>query len=222
MKKTLIVFLIISIFATIIPTHRAIASGQDSGLQLKNMGLLKGYADGSLKEDKLITNGEYLVLIARLARKVRTSEVNDLVTPKNGFDKFVNSVYRKYSSLKERIIDGYYNFLALLPNYEAIPGVGKSQWFFKSALYLKKIGFNFASDFDINAKATQIDMYNWLFEALGYGDASSAVQASGSINDLEKLQIVMVEHGLSYENFHPADHIKRGEVFNIILNILQK
>jgi hypothetical protein len=186
------------------------------------MGLLKGFADGTLREEKLITNGECLTLIARLVNKVETSDVSDLVTPKNKFDDFINSIHRSYVSLKNKTIDGYYNLLALLPNYEAIPGVTKSHWFYKNALYLKKIGFKFSDNFDINAKATEADVYSWLFEALGYGDSTSAVQGGDSLTEAQKLQILMIEHGLPYEDFSPQSYVKRARVFDLALDILNK
>lgn len=222
MKKLFLFILIISFVTSVIPTSLTLSASDASGEKLKGMGLLKGFADGTLREEKLITNGECLTLIARLVNKMKTFDISDLVAPKNKFDNFINNIHRGYVSLKNKIIDSYYNLLALLPNYEVIPGVNKSHWFYKSSLYLKRIGFKFSDNLDVYAKATEADVYSWLFEALGYGDSTSAVQGADSLTESQKLQILMVEHGLPYEDFSPRSYVKRARVFDLALDVLNK
>jgi hypothetical protein len=222
MKKILSLVLVISVFTLILPNCFTLAINDNAGVTLKSMGILKGYTDGTLKEDKFITQGEYLALLSRIVRKVGTSQISNLVSPKNKLDIFINNAYRKYVLVKNKIIDIYYSVLQVLPGYEVIPGVSKESWFFKDALYLKRIGFQFKEGFDLNQKANEADIYGWFLEALGGGDNSSSIQEGDSLTETQRMQILMVEHGLPYNDFSPNKFMKRAEVFDLVLNVLNK
>lgn len=222
MKKMIFAVLLISFLFVLAKPSFASTWSEDAGAELKSMGLLKGFADGTLKEDKLITQGEYLALLSRVSKKLSSTDQRNLVTPTNRFDRFVNNAYRKYVIIKTKLVNGYYQMLSYLPNYEVIPGIKKDHWFFKDAIYLKRIGFEFPEDFSPDKRASKDQIYQWLFSVLGYGGVDIAVQGSDLINSVQKMEILLVEHELLFEEFSPNASIKRAEVFDIVLDVLKK
>ncbi len=72
MRKTISLLLIISLLLSAIPVGAASFSDMDENdfriavTQLSNLGVLKGYEDGSFRPDEVMTRGEFAVLMAKL------------------------------------------------------------------------------------------------------------------------------------------------------------
>jgi len=193
-----------------------------AGEKLKEMGIVKGYADGELKENKEITEGELLCLISRTIKKINGTSYNKLVKEVNGFDRFVNSVYNWLKVTKENIIKGYYRFLALFPTYEVLPGIRKDNWLFEDALYLKTTGFHFPEDFSPNRKISEYEMYQLLIDGLNLGEKNETIVFDPEISEKDRLKVILITHGIYETSPDELNFAKRNEAFNLILNVVQK
>ena len=195
---------------------------KDAGEQLKAMGIVKGYKAYGLAENKDITEGELLALLSRILSKGNTIERRQLVAETNSFDRFVNSAYNVFITLKAKIVEYYYKFVSLFPNYQVLPGIKKDSWFFKDALYLRIRGFKFPENFSLYKKINEKEFYSMLLEVLSLGENYESISATSSISDEEKLEISLAMHGLLSDNFKTNEPVKRGDVFNVILNVIEK
>jgi hypothetical protein len=195
---------------------------QNPGEQLKAMGIVKGYKAYGLEEDKIITEGELLALLSRTLGKSEISLDHKIVSETNWFDRFVNHMYDAYTDIKSKIVEYYYNFLSVFPNYQPLPGVKKDSWFFKDALYLKIRGYKFPDNFSLYKEINERELYSMLLDTLSLGDNNENISVPTSISSDDKLKILLVMHGLLPDNFQTNKSVTRGETFNIILNIVKK
>ena len=195
---------------------------QDAGEQLKAMGIVKGYKAYGLAEDKDITEGELLALLSRTLSKSEAVDRRQLVAESNWFDRFVNDAYNAFIALKEKVIEYYYKFLSAFPNYQVLPGIKRDSWFFEDALYLRIRGFKLPEDFSLYKKINEREFYSMLLEVLSLGEHHESMSAVRSISDEEKLEISLAMHGLLPDNLETNETVTRGEVFNIILNVIKE
>jgi len=195
---------------------------KDAGEQLKAMGIVKGYKAYGLEEDKIITEGELLALLSRTLGKSEISLDHKIVSETNWFDRFVNNMYDAYTDLKSKIVEYYYKFLSIFPNYQPLPGVKKDSWFFKDALYLKIRGYKFPDNFSLYKEINERELYSMLLDTLSLGDNNEDISVPTSISSDDKLKILLVTHGLLPDNFQTNKSATRGETFNIILNVIEK
>ena len=195
---------------------------QDAGEQLKAMGIVKGYKTYGLEEDKIITEGELLALLSRTLGKSEISLDHKIVSETNWFDRFVNHMYDAYTDIKSKIVEYYYKFLSIFPDYQPLPGVKKDSWFFKDALYLKIRGYKFPDDFSLYKEINERELYSMLLDTLSLGDNNEDISVPTSISSDDKLKILLAMHGLLPDNFQTNKPVKRGEVFNVILNLIER
>ena len=195
---------------------------QDAGEQLKAMGIVKGYKAYGLAEDKDITEGELLALLSRTLSKSEAVDRRQLVAESNWFDRFVNDAYNAFIALKEKVVEYYYKFLSAFPNYQVLPGIKRDSWFFEDALYLRIRGFKLPEDFSLYKKINEKEFYSMLLEVLSLGEHHESISAVRSISDEEKLEISLAMHGLLPDNLETNETVTRGEVFNIILNVIKE
>jgi len=194
----------------------------NAGEQLKAMGIVKGYKAYGLGEDKIITEEELLALLSRTLGKSEISLDHKLVSETNWFDRFVNNIYDAYTDIKLKVVEYYYKFLSVFPNYQPLPGVKKDSWFFKDALYLKIRGYKFPEDFSLYKEINEREFYSTLLDTLSLGDNNEDISIPPSVSNDDKLKILLVMHGLLPDNFQTNKPVKRGEVFNVILNLIEK
>jgi hypothetical protein len=195
---------------------------KDAGEQLKAMGIVKGYKAYGLEEDKIITEGELLALLSRTLGKSEISSDHKIVSEINWFDRFVNNIYNVFIIIKFKIVEYYYKFLSMFPNYQVLPGVKKDSWFFKDALYLKIRGYKFPDNFSLYKEINERELYSMLLDTLSLGDNNEDISVPTSISSDDKLKILLAMHGLLSDNFQTNKSVTRGETFNIILNVIEK
>jgi hypothetical protein len=195
---------------------------QDAGEQLKAMGIVKGYEAYGLAENKIITEEELLALLSRTLGKSEISLDHKLVSETNWFDRFVNNMYDAYTDLKSKVVEYYYKFLSVFPNYQPFPGVKKDSWFFKDALYLKIRGYKFPDNFSLYKEINERELYSMLLDTLSLGDNNEDISIPPSVSNDDKLKIFLAMHGLLPDNFQANKSATRGETFNIILNVIEK
>jgi len=66
------------------------------------------------------------------------------------------------------------------------------------------------------------ELYSMLLDTLSLGDNNEDISVPTSISSDDKLKILLVMHGLLPDNFQTNELVKRGEVFNVILNIIER
>ena len=195
---------------------------QNPGEQLKAMGIVKGYKAYGLEEDKIITEGELLALLSRTLQMQQAPIHKKLVAETNWFDRVVNDAYNIFIIVKFKIVEYYYKFLSMFPNYQVLPGVRKDNWFFKDALYLKIRGCKLPENFSIYQKINEREFYSTLLDTLSLGESNEEISLPSTVSSDDKLRIFLAIHGLLPDNFLTSKPITRGEAFNIILNIVKK
>lgn len=222
MKKNvlLVVFLLIFITTFQIISVFAIPNSENAGEKLKNLGIVKGYEKYGLREEKKITEGEYLALIARVLKAKEKAEIEDLIKVNNPFDEFANTVYRFAVRFKRFFIKNFYNTLALNPKYEPVKGVKRDSWFFQDALYLKINGFKFPEDFSQDRIIAPQKMLEFLISALKI-DSFKLTKKPEDFSEEELLKITLVQQGLFDEDFIKKTSATRGEAFNLILYLYE-
>jgi len=124
------------------------------GEALKNMGYVIGFKDGNLYEEKIMTQGELVAMVARYIEKNFIPRRYTVVSEKNGFDKAINSVYNflitSFYKVKIFLMKEYYSIF----NKEVYPNIGKDSYLFKEAVVLKAYGYKIPDGVDFNAKLT--------------------------------------------------------------------
>jgi len=203
-------------------TSATIIEFPNAGEQLKAMGIVKGYKAYGLEEDKIITEGELLALLSRTLGKSEISLDHKLVAETNWFDRFVNNIYDAYTDIKLKVVEYYYKFLSIFPNYQPLPGVKKDSWFFKDALYLKIRGYKFPDNFSLYKEINERELYSMLLDTLSLGDNNEDISVPTSISSDDKFKILLAMHGLLPDNFQTNKSVTRGETFNIILNVIER
>lgn len=222
MKKfiLLVVFLLIFTMAFQIFSVFAVPNSENAGEKLKNLGIVKGYEKYGLREEKPITEGEYLALVARVLRAKERVEIEDLIKVNNPFDEFANAVYKFSVRFKKFFIRNFYNTLALNPKYEPVKGVKRDSWFFQDALYLKINGFKFPEDFSHDKIISPQKMLEFLISALRINSYELTKKPEG-FSEEELLKITLIQQGLFDEGFIKKPSVTRGEAFNLILYLYE-
>ena len=211
-----IVFLLIFVIAFQVFSVSAISNFEGAGEKLKSLGIVKGYAKYGLREEKPITEAEFLALIARVLRAKERTEIKDAIKPVNAFDEFANSVYKLAMRFKRFLVRNFYNTFALNPKYEPVKGVKRDSWFFQDALYLGVNGFKFPENFLQDRIITPQEMLEFLLSAAEI-DFPKLTKAPENFSQEELLKIALLQQGLMDDNFLKKPAVTRGEAFNLIL-----
>jgi hypothetical protein len=215
-----ILLVIISITVEILPVS-ALLEYNNAGEKLKSLGIVKGYKAYGLREEKAITEGEFLALVARVLKAKEKTEISDVIKPVNAFDEFANTIYRIFIRFKRFVVRNYYNTLALNPKYEPVKGIDQNSWFFEDALYLKMKGFEFPEEFSQEKAITSKEMFEYLINALNL-NSQNFVKAPEGFSQEEMLKITLLQQGLLDDGFLEKTSVTRGEAFNIILFLYEK
>jgi len=216
-KKIICILILLVIFIGLLPGG---VSAKTPGEILKDMGYLKGFADGKLHEDYLMKQGELVALVSRYIRLNLIPKEYKFMDEKNGFDKFVNKVYNfllnAYYNTKEFFIRTYYE----LTGKEIYPGVKRGHYLFNSIVILRTYGFQLQEGIDVNAKLTSEDFFNILYEMLGFNE--NEFINSEDIPLTEKYRIIFLLHGKRNSPIlSKKGYLTRGEVFEEFLRLIQ-
>lgn len=216
MKKLLVV--ILCIFSVLLQASVSFAfpASQKAGEKLKELGIVKGYGTYGLQEKRVITEGEFLALIARVIKAKEIEEIPDAIKQQNTFDEIANSVYKFFEKFRKFFIKYYYLTLSLYPKYEPARGVNRESWFFEDALYLKIKGFKFPDDFSCDSPVTPEKMFEFLLSAMSLNKAD-LTRVPENFSQENLLRILLVQQGLFDETYLSKASVTRGEAFNIIL-----
>ena len=223
MKKLIwfaISLLVFVLIVEVLPVS-AIPKYDNAGEKLKSMGIVKGYKAYGLKEEKPITEGEFLALIARVLKAKEQTEIGDVIKPVNAFDEFANAIYKIFIRFKRFIVRNFYNTLALNPKYEPVKGIDQNSWFFEDALYLKMKGFKFPEEFSQERVITSKEIFEYLINTLNL-NSQNFIRVPEGFSQEEILKIALLQHGMLDEGFLEKSSVTRGEAFNIILFLYEK
>lgn len=220
----LVMFLNILILApTVISSSSAkLVEFQNAGEQLKAIGIVKGYKEYGLDENRDISEGELLAILSRTLRRNEITVQPNIVTERNWLDRSINDIYAAFMAIKSKATEYYYKFLSVFPNYQPAPGVTKDSWFFNDALYLRIRGYGFPQNFEINRVINERELYSLALDVLSLGENNEGFYTTSSIGADDKLKISLAIHGLLPENLEVNNIVTRGEAFNIMLNIINK
>jgi len=216
----IILLVIISIIVEILPVS-ALPEYDNAGEKLKSLGIVKGYKAYGLMEEKPITEGEFLALLARVLKAKEKTEIGNVIKPVNAFDEFANSVYKIFIRFKRFVVRNFYNTLALNPKYEPVKGIDQNSWFFEDALYLKMKGFKFPEEFSQERAITSKEIFEYLINTLTL-NSQNFVRAPEGFSQEEILKIALLQQGMLDEGFLEKSSVTRGEAFNIILFLYEK
>jgi hypothetical protein len=226
--KKIVVILVCIIFAfTLLPlTASTAANGNevsDYGAYLKSVGVVQGYPDGSLKENKYITQAEYLVLLAKMLKKTKVVKRGNLVKQVNFFDRLVNKAYHAYLILKNKFADFYYNkIIYYIPYYRRKLKADKYGWFVPYAIYLKRNGFSIPQDFKPDSVISAENAVRWLLSVLSLDENAEKIVSAPGIDDSYIIYALSCEHGIPIGNTPLAKPVKRGEAFKFVYSVLAK
>ncbi len=226
MKKTIVILLLCAIFVSFVFPLPAVAENneqvRDYGEYLRSIEVVEGYPDGSLKENRYITQAEYVVLLAKMLKKIKVVRRGNLVKQTNFFDELINKAYHAYLILKSKILDLYYSkAVYFIPYYRKKFKVSKDSWFVPYIIYLKRNGFSLPSDFKPDSVLSTANAIKWLLGALSLDDSNLIVSDKG-IDEENVVYVLSYEHGIPVENTVLAKPIKRGEAFRLVYSVLAK
>ena len=220
MKKTIVVFLIgLFVFAlTSFVVANAEQGAMDPGLYLKKVGIVKGFPDGSLNENAYITQAEYLSLLSRTLKTIKTVKRGNLVKQRNFFDVLINKAYHGYLILKYKIAALYYKADMYFSFKKR--DADKNEWYFKDIAYLKINGFSIPEDFRPDAVISEGYAAKWAMDALGLGQSSEYVARPEDVNRSVEFFVLSVEHNMALDGINTAKPLKRRDAFDLILHII--
>ena len=216
MKKIIVLFLI-GLFV-LVPLAAVNAETTDPGVYLKKAGIVKGFPDGSLNENAYITQAEYLSLLSRTLKTIKTVKRGNLVKQKNFFDILINKVYHGYLILKYKIAALYYKADMYFSFKKS--GTNKNEWYFKDIVYLKTNGFNIPEDFHPCAVISEGYAAKWAMKAFGLGQNSEYITMSSDVSQNVSLFVLSVEHNMALDGISTARPLKRRDAFDLILQII--
>ena len=228
MKKIIVIVLAVSIIAGIGFCGRvffASAQQNDAGAYLKSLGIVYGYKNGALYENKYITQAEYLSLLARLLRKTKKVHRENLVKQVNYFDYLINKAYHAYLILYNKILTVYYEKFSkfvLILRHKYTEG-SSNAWYFSDLMYLKRNGFNVPQNFRPDAVISTGSAIKWLLGVFGLGESKEFIVKDGGITSDDVVQILSVEHNFNFMTVSDlAKPVKRGEAFSLIAYFLRE
>ncbi len=228
MKKIIAIVLAVSIIAGIGfcgGAFSANAQQDDAGAYLKSLGIVYGYKNGALYENKYITQAEYVSLLARLLRKTKKVHRGNLVKQVNYFDYLINKAYHAYLILYNKILTVYYEKFSkfvLILRHKYTSG-SSSAWYFSDLMYLKRNGFNVPQNFHPDAVISTGNAIKWLLGAFGLGESKEFIVKDSGITSDDVVQILSVEHNFNFMTVSDlAKPVKRGEAFNLIAYFLRE
>ncbi len=226
MKKLVAVLLCILFASAVLPLKTYAANNdqpRDYGAYLRSLGIVEGYPDGSLREDKYITQAEYVVLLAKMLKKIKVVKRGNLVKQVNIFDRFINKAYHAYLILKNKLMDFYYNkVIYYIPYYRRKLKADKYSWFVPYALYLKRNGFSLPQDFKPDSVLSMENAVQWLLGALSLDGTYERIVFDQGISNTDLVYVLSCEHGLPVGNTVLAKPVKRGEAFKLVYSIFKK
>ncbi len=216
LKKILVFFLVLVIFLNF---AKPVSFGETPGETLKKMGLVIGFADGSLHENSLMKQGELIALISRYIIKNHIKTTYTAIEEKNSVDAFVNKVFNfvinAYYSAKRFLIKSYY----VVFNKEIYPGVPKNHYLFNYLVILKTYGYSIKGNFDVNAPLTAMDFFKILFDMLDFGESEFEENA---LDYAKKMELIDLLHGKQNAPlFKNKGFLKRGAAFTEFLRLLK-
>ena len=190
------------------------------GEALKNMGYVIGFKDGNLYEEKIMTQGELVAMVARYIEKNFIPRRYTVVSEKNGFDKAINNIYNflitSFYKVKIFLMRGYY----VIFNKEIYPNIGRDSYLFKEAVILKAYGYNIPEGVDLNAKLTSEAFFDIFYSMLGFDESEFYLN---KVTSSEQLKILNTVHGQFSSNLlNDGGYLKRGEVFSEFLKYLKE
>jgi len=216
-KKIICILILLVIFIGLLPGG---VSAKTPGETLKDMGYVIGFADGKLHEERLMKQGELVVLVSRYIRLNLIPKEYKFMDEKNGFDRFVNKVYNflvnAYYNTKQFFIRSYYE----LTGKEIYSGVKRGYYLFNSIVILRTYGFQLQEGIDVNANLTAEDFFNILYGMLGFNE--NEFVNSDDIPLTEKYRIIFALHGKRNSPIlSKKGYLTRGEVFEEFLRLIQ-
>lgn len=216
LKKILVCFLSLVIFLNF---AKPVSFGETPGETLKKMGLVIGFLDGSLHENRVMKQGELIALISRYIIKNYIKTTYTAIEEKNSVDAFVNKAFNfiinAYYSVKKFLIKSYY----VIFNKEIYPGVSKNHYLFNYLVILKTYGYSIKGNFDINSPLTANDFFKILFDMLDFGESEFEENA---LDYAKKMELIDLLHGKKNSPlFKNKGFLKRGEVFEEFLRLLK-
>ena len=228
MKKIIVVALIISVVMGIGFYRCAFSANtqqNDAGAYLKSLGIVYGYSNGALYENKYITQAEYVSLLARLLRKTKKVHRENLVKQTNYFDYLINKAYHAYLILYNKVLTVYYEKFSkfvLILRHKYTNG-SSNAWYFSDLMYLKRNGFDVPKDFRPDAVISTGNAIKWLLGAFGLGETKEFIVRDSGITSDDVVQILSVEHNFDFMDVSGlAKPVKRGEAFNLIAYFLRE
>lgn len=220
MKNVIAATLILLLVLVACSPAIAVPSKEGAGEKLKQMGIVKGYEKYGLREEKPITEAEFLALVARLMRATENYEVEDYIVVKNPFDEAVNTAYKLLVRFKRFAVRNFYRTLSLYPRYEPAKGITRKSWFFEDAIYLRMKGFVFPEDFDPYRTLEPERLFEYLFSIARIG-RDEYIRAPETLSRQELLKLILIEQGLLEESFLGQVSVKRKEAFSLILYLYE-
>ena len=220
MKKMIVVFLIGLFVFALAPFSSANAEQgkTDAGLYLKKVGIVKGFPDGSLNENAYITQAEYLSLLSRTLKMIKTVKRGNLVKQRNFFDILINKAYHAYLILKYKIATLYYKANIYFSFKKG--NAGKNEWYLQDLVYLKTNGFGIPKDFHPDAVISEGYATKWAMGALGLGQNSEYVAIPDDVGQNAAFFVLSVEHSMALDGISTARPLKRRDAFDLILQII--
>jgi hypothetical protein len=216
-KKIICILILLVIFVGLLPGE---VYAETPGETLKDMGYVKGFADGKLHEDYLMKQGELVALVSRYIRFNLIPKEYKFMDEKNGFDRFVNKVYNflvnAYYNTRQFFIRSYYE----LTGKEIYSGVKRGHYLFNSIVILRTYGFQLHEGIDVNAKLTSEDFFNILYGMLEFNE--NEFINSEDIPLTEKYRIIFALHGKRNSPIlSKKGYLTRGEAFEEFLRLIQ-
>jgi len=216
-KRIIFILILLVIFIGLLPGG---VSAKTPGEILKDMGYVKGFADGKLHEDYLMKQGELVALVSRYIRLNLIPKEYKFMDEKNGFDRFVNKVYNflvnAYYNTRQFFIRSYYE----LTGKEIYSGVKRGHYLFNSIVILRTYGFQLQEGIDVNAKLTSEDFFNIIYGMLGFNE--NEFVNSEDIPLTEKYRIIFALHGKRNSPIlSKKGYLTRGEAFEEFLRLIQ-
>jgi hypothetical protein len=216
-KKIICILILLVIFVGLLPGG---VSAKTPGETLKDMGYVKGFADGKLHEDYLMKQGELVALVSRYIRFNLIPKEYKFMDENNGFDRFVNKVYNflvnAYYNTKQFFIRSYYE----MTGKEIYSDVKRGHYLFNSIVILRTYGFQLQEGIDVSANLTAEDFFNILYGMLGFNE--NEFVNSEDVPLTEKYRIIFALHGKRNSPIlSKKGYLTRGEVFEEFLRLIQ-
>ncbi|MEA3313950.1 MAG: hypothetical protein U9Q18_06210 [Caldisericota bacterium] len=222
MKRYIALILVLIFIIAAVPMVLAETQSENAGEKLKKIGIVRGYSDGALHEKAYITQGDCLVILSRAFKYTRKVKRGNIVAMSNKLDLFINKVYHAYLISKNKMLDAYYYLVSVFPGYEVIEGVGKEDPMFKDFLYLKRHGFQFPEEFNLEAYVSPIEMLRWEMQVFGIGEQYERVVGGDALTEEETVKLLSIQHGLFQDRYAGKKALNRGDAFLIVLSAVEE